>query len=131
MSLPTLGRLGKGSVDLSKNDGELDSSFFSIGGFKTKKGKGTISRPREGAEMQLLNIQVGGRTNDSSAFLFADGTQTPGLKVSIDDSMLTDFSGKKGAVSVRSVFPQTLKAKPSYLNAISSGKSDNLEKVLR
>jgi len=78
-----------------KNDGELDSSFFSIGGFKTKKGKGIISRPKEGAEMQLLNIQVGGRTNDSSAFLFADGTQTPGLKVSIDDSMLTDFSGKK------------------------------------
>lgn len=61
MSLPNIRKIGKGSLDSSKNDAELDSSFFSIGGFKKKKGKGSISRVREGAEMEILNMQIGGR----------------------------------------------------------------------
>jgi len=64
--------------DTSKVDNSLDSSFFSIGGFKTKKGKGTIARIREGAEMDVLNMRVmhGGGLGEKDAdsnFLFTDG----------------------------------------------------------
>lgn len=53
------------------------------------------------------------------------------MRGGLDESILTDASGFKGTKSVRSIFPQSLQAKPSYVNPISSGKSDNLEKVLK